>query len=322
MFRCMGIAHLSGRGRLVVLVAAMSGLVLTAAACSSSGSGTTDTASSTTVINAIGAENEYANVLGQIGGKYVHVSSILNNPNTDPHTFEASPQVASEISAAQLIVQNGVGYDTFMNKIESASPNSKRKVIIVQDLLGLPTNTPNPHLWYNPITMPAAARAMAADLSALQPAHKAYFTANLSKFNASLTPWLNAIAAFKAKYAGTTAATTEPVADYMLTAMGIKNLTPFAFQADIMNGVDPTPEDIALENGFFTKHQVKVFCYNQQVVDALTTSIRETALKAGVPVVGVYETMPTPGYDYQSWMLAEVNAIEKAITSKISTQKL
>ena len=93
--------------------------------------------------------------------------------------------------------------------------------------------------------------------------------------------------------------------------MGIDNLTPFTFQADIMNGVDPAPQDISLENGFFTQHKVKVFCYNQQVVDSLTTSIRETALKAGVPVVGVYETMPTPGYDYQSWMLAEVNAMQQ-----------
>lgn len=104
--------------------------------------------------------------------------------------------------------------------------------------------------------------------------------------------------------------------------MGLNNLTPFAFQADVMNGVDPAPEDITLENGFFTKHQVKLFCYNQQVVDSLTTSIRETALRAGVPVVAVYETMPTPGYDFQSWMLAEVNAIEKAVTAKVSTQRL
>ena len=104
--------------------------------------------------------------------------------------------------------------------------------------------------------------------------------------------------------------------------MGIDNLTPFAFQADIMNGVDPSPQDISLENGFFTQHKVKVFVYNQQVVDSLTTSIRQTALKAGVPVVGVYETMPTPGYDYQSWMLAEVNALQKAVAGKISTQKL
>ena len=314
-----------GKSRIAVLAGAAAALALAAAGCSSSSSsssGATDTANGATVINAIGAENEYADVLSQIGGRYVHVSSILNNPNTDPHTFEASPQVAAEVSAAQLIVQNGVGYDTFMNKIESASPDPKRKVIVVQDLLGLPDDTPNPHLWYSPKTMPAAARAMAADLSALLPAHKAFFQASLKKFDASLVPWLDAIAAFKAKYPNTPVATTEPVADYMLQAAGTDNLTPFTFQADIMNGVDPSPEDIALENGFFTQHKVKVFCYNQQVVDSLTTSIRETALKAGVPVVGVYETMPTPGYDYQSWMLAEVNALQKAVADKISTQKL
>ena len=274
------------------------------------------------VISAIGAENEYANVLGQIGGRYVHVSSILNNPNTDPHTFESSPSVAQQVSSAQLIVQNGVGYDTFMNKIESASPNSKRKVIVVQNVLGLATDAPNPHLWYAPRTMPAVANVMAADLSELQPAHAAFFRANLAKFLASLAPLHRAIAAFRAKYAGPTVATTEPVADYLLQAMGLNNLTPFAFQADIMNGVDPAPEDITLENGFFTKHQVKLFCYNQQVVDSLTASIREAALRTGVPVVGVYETMPTPGYDFQSWMLAEVNAIEKAVTAKVSTQRL
>ena len=326
MFLSMGIAiqrrahWLAGTVRGPALAGALAALSLAAAGCS--GSGTTDPASGATVINAIGAENEYANVLGQIGGRYVHVSSILDNPNTDPHTFEASPQVSQEVSAADLIVQNGVGYDSWISKMEAASPNAKRKVIVVQNLLGLPDSTPNPHLWYSPTTMPAAARAMAADLSALQPAHKAYFQANLNKFDSSLTPWLNAIAQFKVTHPGTQAATTEPVADYLLTAMGIKNLTPFTFQADIMNGAEPAPQDIALENGFFAKHLVKVFAYNQQVTSALTGSIRQHALKDGVPVVGVYETMPTPGYDYQSWMLAEVNAIEKAVTSKISTQQL
>jgi len=89
-----------------------------------------------------------------------------------------------------------------------------------------------------------------------------------------------------------------------------------------MNGVDPAPQDVTLENGFFTNHTVKVFCYNQQVIDSLPTSIRLGALKAGVPVVGVYETMPTPGYDYQTWMLAEVDAIEKAVEDGVSTQRL
>jgi zinc/manganese transport system substrate-binding protein len=274
------------------------------------------------VIAAVGAENEYANVISQIGGRYVSVSSVLDNPNTDPHTYEASPSVAEAVGRAQLIIQNGVGYDGFMNSIESASPNPRRKVIVVQDVLGLSNDTLNPHLWYDPKTMPVVAMAVARDMSAIAPSHRTYFLARLKAFDASLQPWFNAIAAFRLKYAGTPVAVTEPVADYLLQAMGTEILTPFVFQADVMNGVDPAPEDITLESGFLTTHKVKVFCYNEQVVDSLTSSMRATALSAGVPVVGVYETMPTPGYDYQKWMMAEVAAIQAAVTRDKSTEHL
>ena len=292
----------------IVMAAVLAAVGLGVAACSSSAS---PAATKPGVISAVGAENEYADVLEQIGGKYVAVSSILNNPNTDPHTFEANPSVAREVSGAQLIVQNGVGYDGFMDKIEAASPSTSRKIIVAQDVLGLPDDTPNPHLWYDPKTMPAVAEVMANDLGALDPDHRAYFQARLTTFDASLRPWFAAITSFKAAYAGTPVAVTEPVADYLLEAMGADIVTPFAFQADIMNGVDPSAQDVTLEEGFFTKHQAKVFCYNQQVADSLTISIRKTAQTAGVPVVGVYETMPTPGYDYQSWMIAEVAAIRR-----------
>jgi zinc/manganese transport system substrate-binding protein len=306
----------SRRGMTLAALAAAAGLL--AAACSSAGA---DPASGGQIV-AVGAENEYANVIGQIGGKYVRVSAIESNPNTDPHTFEASPSVAREVSTAQLVVQNGIGYDTYMNKIESASPSSSRKVIVVQNLLRLPDSTPNPHLWYSPATMPAVARVVASDLSALQPAHASYFKANETTFVSSLQPWLTAIAQFKASYGGTPVAVTEPVGDYMLTAAGTDILTPFVLQADIMNGVDPSPQDVALENSFFTGHKIKVFVYNQQVTDSLTESFLKLASQNGIPVVGVYETMPTPGYDYQSWMLAEVRALRNAVTEKVSTQKL
>jgi zinc/manganese transport system substrate-binding protein len=273
-------------------------------------------------IVAVGAENEYANVIGQIGGRYVSVSAIMSNPNTDPHTFEASPKVAQVVRAAQLVIQNGVGYDSFMDKIEAASPSSSRKVIEVQKLLGLPDSTSNPHLWYSPKTMPAVAKAVAADLAALAPAHAAYFKANARSFDKSLQPWLNAIAAVKAKYPNAPVATTEPVADYMLQAAGTDNMTPWTLQADIMNGVDPSPQAVSLQESFFRKHQVKVFLYNQQVTDTVTQTFLAAAKKDGIPIVGVYETMPTPGYTYQSWMLAEVHALEKALADKQSTTTL
>jgi zinc/manganese transport system substrate-binding protein len=274
------------------------------------------------VVVAVGAENEYANVIQQVGEKYVQVSAIMSNPNTDPHTFEASASVAREVSAAELVVQNGVGYDTFMDTIENAAPSPARKVIVVQDLLGLPTDTPNPHLWYKPATMPAVANAVAADLAALQPAHASYFKANAAAFIASLTTWDNAIAAVKAKYPDTPVATTEPVADYMLQAVGADNMTPWALQADIMNGTDPSAQDVAIQRALFTQHKVKVFLYNQQVTDSLTESFIALAQANGIPVVGVYETMPVPGYDYQSWMLAEVRDLQKAVVSGISSERL
>ena len=295
--------------------------VLTALVVSGCGSATSSSGSGATIA-AVGAENQYADVIAQIGGRYVKVSAVESNPNTDPHTFEASPSVAQEVAGASLVVQNGVGYDSYMNQIESASPSSSRKVIDVQHLLGLPDSTPNPHLWYLPATMPAVARALVADLSALQPAHAAYFQANATRFDQSLRPWLAALAQFKARYPNTPVATTEPVGDYMLEAAGTDDLTPFSLQADIMNGTDPAPQNVTFQDALFSEHRVKVFVYNQQVADSLTQSFLADAARYGIPVVGVYETMPVPGYHYQTWMLAEVQALQRAVAQHVSTQKL
>jgi len=271
---------------------------------------------------AVGAENEYANVIGQIGGKYVRVAAILSNPTTDPHSFESSPSVSQTVSAAKLVVQNGVGYDAWINKIEAATPNPDRKVIDVQTLLHLPDSAPNPHLWYAPSTMPAVAKAIATDLAALMPAHAAVFRANLAKFNASLRPWHRALAHFKAAYPGAAVATTEPVGDYMLQAAGARNLTPFTLQRDIMIGVDPSPQDVSLESNLFSGGKVRAFLYNEQVTSPLTQSFLGLARKYGIPVVALYETMPARGYNYQSWMLAEVRALQRAVAGKVTTSRL
>ena len=305
-----------GAALLLAVVAAV--IATVAAACSGSASG----ASSSGKIVAVGAENEYADVIQQIGGKYVQASAIMSNPSTDPHTFEASIAVAREVGSAQLIVQNGVGYDNFMTTIENAAPNSARKVIDVQQLLGLPDSTPNPHLWYAPATMPKVAAAIASELAAIQPSRAAYFKANAAAFTASLGTLRSAIASFKAAYPGTPVATTEPVADYLLTALGADNLTPWTFQADVMNGVDPSPQNVAAERALFTQRRVRALLYNQQVTDSLTESFITLAKQNNIPVVGVYETMPVPGFDYQTWMLTEVQDLRKAVTDRVSTEHL
>jgi len=313
----------SGRRRLAAAAAgaAVAGVALLASGCSSSLAAIAVGGSGGKII-AVGAENEYADVIGQVGGKYVQVSAVMSNPNTDPHTFEASASVGRLVNAARLVVQNGLGYDTFMDTIENAVPDSSRRVIVVQKLLGLPDSTPNPHLWYQPGTMAAVANAIAANLAAIQPGHASYFKANAAAFTRSLAAWDSALAAFKATYPDTPVATTEPVADYMLQALGADNLTPWAFQADIMNGTDPSAQDVAIERSLFTEHKVKVFLYNQQVTDSLTESYISLARANGIPVVGVYETMPEPGYHYQSWMLAEVRDLQRAVADHVSSEHL
>jgi len=309
----------NGWQRLAAL-AALAGTALLAAGCSSSLALEAVTANGTII--AVGAESQYADVIQQVGGKYVQASAIMSNPNTDPHTFEASASTGRLVNAARLVVQNGLGYDTFMDAIEKAVPDSGRHVIVVQKLLGLPDSTPNPHLWYDPATMPKVADAIAAELAAIQPGHAAYFKANATAFTNSLGAWINAIGTFKQHYPGTPVATTEPVADYLLQALGADNKTPWAFQADVMNGTDPSAQDVAIERSLFTQHKVRAFAYNQQVTDSLTESFIALARASAIPVVGVYETMPEPGYNYQSRMLAEVRALQQAVASHVSSEHL
>jgi zinc/manganese transport system substrate-binding protein len=286
------------------------------AGCGGSAGGATDGK-----IAAVGAENQYANVIEQIGGKYADVSAVESDPNTDPHSFEASVSVAQQVARADVVVQNGLGYDSYMEKIESASSNDSRRVVDVQELLGLPDSTPNPHLWYKPETMPAVARQLVVDFSELQPGHRAYFESNLKKFEAALQPWLKGLKEFSTKFPGAAVATTEPVADYMLEAAGVRNLTPFTMQADIMNDTDPAPQAVALQESFFSGGKADAFVYNQQVTDSITEKFLRSAADHDVPVVGVYETMPT-GYTYQRWMEAELTALEEAVAHGKSTESL
>jgi zinc/manganese transport system substrate-binding protein len=310
-----------GRPVAILLLAVAVALVATLAAAWSSRDASAAPDAGSKIV-AVGAESQYADVISQVGGQYVTVSALMSNPNTDPHSYEASIAVAREVGRARLVVQNGLGYDSFMDSVESAAPDSDRTVINVQRLLHLPDSTPNPHLWYDPARMPQVADAIAASLSAIQPSHEAYFAARAAAFKSGLASLTAAISSFKAAYAGVPVATTEPVADYLLTALGADNRTPWTFQADIMNGVDPSPQSLAAQRALFTGHKVKVFLYNQQVTDALTQSFITLAEQNHIPVVGVYETMPAPGYDYQTWMRTEVQALHKAVTAHISMEHL
>jgi zinc/manganese transport system substrate-binding protein len=271
-------------------------------------------------IHAVGAENFYANVISQIGGSHVEVTSVLSNPNTDPHSYESNTVDASAVASADLIVQNGVGYDAFMQKLEDASPREGRTVIDAGQVFAKHAGD-NPHLWYLPGTMPRIAQLIADELSKRDPAHAKEYHANRAKFVASLQPWTSAIASFNHTYKGTPVAVTEPVFNYTATAMGLDIRTPVSFQLAVEEGNDPAPQDVEAVSALLSRKEVKAFIYNQQTVEPTTSRMLDLAHKNTIPVTGVYETMPA-GMSYQQWMNAEVDAVTRAVRSGQSTEKL
>jgi zinc/manganese transport system substrate-binding protein len=285
-------------GLAVLLLPALAG-------CSSS------TSSSGGKIDAVAGENFYGDLVSRIGGDLVSVTSILNDPSVDPHTYESSPQNAQAVADATLVVENGLGYDAFLDHLLGSSPRSDRKVIDVQQLLGLSDGV-NPHVWYDPGTMPKVARAVADALEELAPASKSTVEANLKEYVDSFAPLTAKIAEVKARYPSTPVAYTEPVPGYLLAALGLRVLTPEGFAKAIEDGTDPAPADVAAQQDLLTGHKVKVLLYNSQATSPVTEAIKSLAGQAGVPVVGVSETMPAGG-GFVDWQLAQLNAIEAAL---------
>ncbi len=263
-------------------------------------------------IAAVAGENFYGDLISRVGGNLVSVTSILNDPNVDPHTYESSPQNAQAVADAALVVENGLGYDAFVDSLIAASPRSDRKVIDVQSLLGIADGS-NPHIWYDPQTMPKVARAVADALEQIQPASKATFETNLQTYLDSFAPLTAKIAAMKAAFPGEPVAYTEPVPGYLIAALGWQSLTPTGFAKAIEDGTDPAPADVAAQQDLLTGHKVKILLYNSQATSPVTESIKTIANQSGVPVVGVSETMPGGGGGFVDWQLAQLNAIETAL---------
>jgi zinc/manganese transport system substrate-binding protein len=263
-------------------------------------------------IAVLGAENFYADLLAQVGGTKVTVSSILNDPNADPHEFEASPQTAKLVADAKLVIVNGLGYDDFMTKLLAASTKPDRVVLNVQEILKK-ADGDNAHVWYDPLTMPAVAEATTAALSQLDPGDASYFAAQKTKYLAALKPIDDKIASLKARHGGAPVAFTEPVAEYQAAAIGLAVLTPEGFMKAIEQGVDPAPADVAAERDLLTGRKVKALLYNSQVTSPLTKDIHDLAVSSGVPVIGVAETIPPQFKTYQEWMLSQLAELEAAL---------
>jgi zinc/manganese transport system substrate-binding protein len=272
------------------------------------------------VISVVASTNVYADVVAQLGGGHVRVIGLLSDPNADPHSYESSTKDAAAVAKATLVVQNGIGYDDFMGKLEGASPNTKRVTIDAGAVLGYKAGD-NPHLWYKPDTMLRLAPLVVAALEKQDPADKSTFEANLKTFNNSLKPWFAQIAAIKKQFLNVPVAVTEPVFDYAVRAAGLKIVTPYTFQSAIMGGTDPSPQDVQFQKNLFSKKVIKVFFYNQQAVAPITVQLLNLAHANHIPVVGVYETKPLHK-TYQQWMQAEMTAVQLALAKGVSTEQI
>jgi zinc/manganese transport system substrate-binding protein len=263
------------------------------------------------MIKLVAAENFYGNIAHQIGGLQVEVVSVMSNPDQDPHLFETSPAVVRQLAAAQIVIYNGADYDPWMPKLIKVAPRPGRVVIVAADLVHKKPGD-NPHLWYDPPTMPAVAKALAAALAKADPAHTGDYQARLAAFLASLKRVDDKIGAIRKRYAGTAVTASEPVFGYMAAALGLK-MRNEKFQLSIMNDTEPAARDVAAFERDLKEHRVRVLFYNKQASDKIVQHLVELARASKVPVVGVTETIP-PGMSFQDWMLSELTDTEKALT--------
>ena len=263
-------------------------------------------------ISIVAAENFYGDVAQQLTGSNATVTSILSNPDEDPHLFEASPSVARSLSAAAIAVYNGADYDPWMTKLLAASSSANRKVIVVANLIHKKAGD-NPHLWYDPATMPTYAKALAAALTERDPNNKSDYDRRLQTFLASLHPLDTKIAELRSKFAGSPVTATEPVFGYMATALGLK-MRNERFQLAVMNNTEPRASDVAAFENDLRKHQVRLLFYNSQASDAAAQRMVQIAQQEKIPVVGVTETEPA-GTTFQNWMTGELNAVSDALSN-------
>ncbi len=311
-----------GRIRIgTITVAALTTATLLLAGCSSTSSngtsttsaGSTTSAAASGPVNVVASSNVWGDITKQIGGEHVNVTSILSDPNADPHQYEADAKTGAAISKAQLVVENGLGYDDFMDKLLAASPNANRTVLNAADVMKISGSDANPHIWYDIAKIPDVATAIADQLGKLDPADAGAFTANAKTFTDSLTPLTAGIDNIKAKYPGAPVGYTERVPGYLVEAAGLKLATPASFAQSIEDGNDPSVADNSAMDAALTGKTIKLLLYNGQVTSPATDAVKQLAQSNGVPVAGVTETLPPMDKNFQAWQLRQINEITTAL---------
>ena len=265
-------------------------------------------------ISVVAAENFYGDVAAQIGGDHVVVTSIISDPGVDPHEYESTMTDARAVSSADLVIENGGGYDAWMDALLAASPRAGRLVRRAVDVA--PDRLPeNPHIWYGVDNVGALADAITQDLSRLDPADASAFSAASLAFHKSLVDIKRAFAVISARWGGTPIGSTATVFLYQTRALGLRVITPPEFPGAIAEGNDPPADAVVLAESQIQQKKIRILVLNSQTVSAVAAKIRDDAVAAHVPVVEVTETMP-PGQTYQGWMLRQLAEIRAALSGE------
>lgn len=298
-------------GIIVLVVVVIGGIFLVTSGTSAPAAPATS-ANSGKVLKVVAAENFWGSLVSQIGGSHVSVTTIVTDPNADPHDYEATADDARAVSDADYVVVNGVGYDAWADKLISAGGNPDRKVLKVGALVGKKEGD-NPHLWYDPAYVNAATQQMEQDLIALDPTHADDYRANYAQLQQALSGYQNTLSSIKQTYAGTKVAATEDIFVYLTDASGLDLVSPPAFIEAVADGNDPPASTVATFQDQLKSGQVKVLLYNLQTVTPLTTSLKTLAQQKNIPIVGMTETASPPDAKFQDWMGAQVSALQSAL---------
>ncbi|WNV81900.1 metal ABC transporter solute-binding protein, Zn/Mn family [Umezawaea sp. Da 62-37] len=291
--------------------AAVAAALLALTAC---GGGSTETAADGKIA-VVASTNVWGSVVEAIGGDAVTVHSIIDDPSADPHSYESKPADVAALGKAKLVVFNGGGYDDFFTKLIGDSGADGAKQVDAFALSGKEDGV-NEHVWYDLPTVRGVAGKVAEELSAAAPDKKDAFTANVDAFNVELDGLSASIAKIGTDHPGAKVVVTEPVPHYLLEAAGVTDATPVEFTEAIENETDVPVAALTATNDLVTGKQVTALVNNTQTENSVTQQLVSKAEAAGVPVVGVTETLPEGVAGYLDWMTKQVDALSGALGEK------
>lgn len=252
-------------------------------------------------IRVVASLDFYGEVAQEVAGKYGQVTTIINSAAVDPHDYQPGTQQAREMGTANLVIQNGLGYDHWLTKLVQGSSNNRVTTIdVARQVAGMKAGD-NEHVWYQPTTIKRLTQQLADQYSKLDPAHVTYYHRRARAYLQSLQPLDQTIAQAK-RGVGTkrAVAVSEPVFDYALTNLGYQ-VVDSHFAKAVEDGSDPSPQDIAALQAAIKNHQIAFFVENAQADDRVVNNLVQLARQHGVPVLKVTESKPN-GLSYEQWM--------------------